>query len=163
MQDYADAKRRAVEAGYEWVELHFAHGYLGSEFFSPIQPAHRPYGGSRKTAHDSTSRFSTLSAHSPRGIPLTMRLGIDDLNPGGAGRGVDHGMGWMKEHGLDLADVSIGVNTYQMQGKNPLATRGYMVENANRVRDRSRYPGGHELEPGPTRICQQVSRPSSST
>ena len=33
-QDFVDAARRAREAGFEWIELHFAHGYLGQSFFS---------------------------------------------------------------------------------------------------------------------------------
>lgn len=33
-QDFVDAARRARDAGFEWIELHFAHGYLGQSFFS---------------------------------------------------------------------------------------------------------------------------------
>ena len=44
---YADAARRAEAAGFEWLEMHYAHGYLGASFFSPIAN-HRTdqYGGS---------------------------------------------------------------------------------------------------------------------
>ena len=44
---YAQAARRALEAGFEWLEMHFAHGYLGASFFSPLanRRTHR-YGGS---------------------------------------------------------------------------------------------------------------------
>ena len=44
---YAAAAVRALEAGYEWLELHFAHGYLGSSFFSPLaNQRDDEYGGS---------------------------------------------------------------------------------------------------------------------
>src|ERR1700710_2752535 len=33
-QDFVDAAKRARDAGFEWLELHFAHGYLGQSFFS---------------------------------------------------------------------------------------------------------------------------------
>jgi 2,4-dienoyl-CoA reductase-like NADH-dependent reductase (Old Yellow Enzyme family) len=41
------AALRALEAGYEWLELHFAHGYLAHSFYSPLAN-HRTdeYGGS---------------------------------------------------------------------------------------------------------------------
>ena len=32
-QAYADAARRALDAGYKWLEMHYAHGYLGASFF----------------------------------------------------------------------------------------------------------------------------------
>lgn len=44
--DFVAATRRAVEAGFEWLELHFAHGYLAQSFFS-VHANHRTdeYGG----------------------------------------------------------------------------------------------------------------------
>lgn len=63
-----------------------------------------------------------------------MRLGSDDLNPDGAV--LDEAVtaiGWMKEHGLDLADLSLGFNTEAMQS-NPFNDPAFMVERANRVR-----------------------------
>ena len=44
---FAYAARRAEAAGFEWLEMHYAHGYLGASFFSPIAN-HRTdqYGGS---------------------------------------------------------------------------------------------------------------------
>ncbi|MFL5288730.1 MAG: NADH:flavin oxidoreductase/NADH oxidase, partial [Rhodopila sp.] len=35
-RSYARAAQRALDAGFEWLELHFAHGYLGASFFSPL-------------------------------------------------------------------------------------------------------------------------------
>ena len=33
--DFVAAAQRALNAGFEWLELHYAHGYLASSFFSP--------------------------------------------------------------------------------------------------------------------------------
>ena len=80
---WADAARRAAEAGYRWMGLHFAHGYLGSSFFSPISNRRTDaYGGSL----ENRARFLLEALDAVRGAwpeeyPLTMRLGADDLHP----------------------------------------------------------------------------------
>ena len=46
-QAYAEAARRALAAGFEWLEMHSAHGYLGASFFSPLANQRTDaYGGS---------------------------------------------------------------------------------------------------------------------
>ena len=41
------AAERARDLGFEWLQLHFAHGYLAQEFFSPIANQRTDeYGGS---------------------------------------------------------------------------------------------------------------------
>lgn len=111
---YVRAAERALDAGYEWLELHFAHGYLGASFFSPLANQRcDEYGGSL----ENRSRFliealDAVRAVWPERLPLTARLGSDDFNP----KGVTFddavtAIGWMKEHGLDLVDLSRGGNT----------------------------------------------------
>jgi len=111
---YADAARRALDAGYEWLEMHFAHGYLGASFFSPLANQRTDeYGGSvRNRARFLLEALDAVREVWPERLPLTMRLGADDFNP--AGTQFDdsvEAIGWMKEHGLDLADISFGMNT----------------------------------------------------
>src|SRR5690606_10244197 len=44
---FADSARRALEAGYEWLEIHAAHGYLLHSFLSPLSNTRTDeYGGS---------------------------------------------------------------------------------------------------------------------
>jgi len=136
-RSYADAARRAAEAGYQWVQLHFAHGYLASSFFSPLAN-HRTdeYGGSlRNRARFLLDALDAVREVWPEDLPLTMRLGSDDMHPEGVQ--FDESLeviGWMKEHGLDLADVSLGVNTDEMVGEAPWVIPGLFVERAARVR-----------------------------
>ncbi|MGQ0632513.1 MAG: NADH:flavin oxidoreductase/NADH oxidase [Sporichthyaceae bacterium] len=114
---YADAARRAAEAGYEWLELHFAHGYLAASFLSPLAN-HRTdaYGGSlQNRSRFLLEAFDAVRAVWPERLPLTMRLGSDDFHPGGIQFSEAMTViGWLVERGLDLADISLGGNTDEM-------------------------------------------------
>lgn len=81
--DYAAAARYAQEAGFDFVEVHGAHGYLPSNFLSP-QHNHRDdaYGGSL----EGRARFSVEVARAIIGasdLPLVWRLNGTDAEPGG--------------------------------------------------------------------------------
>src|SRR3546814_13707338 len=77
-QDYVAAARRALAAGFDWLELHFAHGYLAQSFLSPhSNQRDDEYGGSL----ENRSRFliETLDAVRavwPENRPPTLRLGV---------------------------------------------------------------------------------------
>jgi len=135
-RSYADAAVRARDAGYQWLELHFAHGYLGASFFSPLANQRTDqYGGSvANRARFLLEALDAVRAVWPEHCPLTMRLGCDDLHPQGT-QFEDSllAIRMMKEHGLDLADLSLGFNTDQMVNP-PMNQAGFMVERAHRVR-----------------------------
>ncbi|KYF79537.1 NADH:flavin oxidoreductase [Sorangium cellulosum] len=106
---FASAARRASEAGYEWLELHFAHGYLANSFLSPLSNARTDeYGGS----FENRSRFlvETLEAVRdawPERLPLTVRLSVTDWLEGGTT--IEDSIELtkrLKSSGLDLLDVS---------------------------------------------------------
>ncbi|HEY1630897.1 MAG TPA: NADH:flavin oxidoreductase/NADH oxidase [Rhizomicrobium sp.] len=117
--DFVAAAKRALAAGFEWLELHFAHGYLAQSFFSPIAN-HRTdeYGGS----FDNRIRFiletfTAVRAVWPERLPLTVRLGISDFLP--ASQTVEESIDLVKRLralGLDLVDVSVGFNTPDVSG-----------------------------------------------
>ncbi len=82
---FAAAARRADAAGFDVVEIHGAHGYLISQFLSPIAN-HRTdqYGGSR----ENRMRFAlevteAVRAAWPAEKPLFMRISATDGSPGG--------------------------------------------------------------------------------
>jgi 2,4-dienoyl-CoA reductase-like NADH-dependent reductase (Old Yellow Enzyme family) len=133
---YADAARRALDAGYKWLEMHYAHGYLGASFLSPLANQRTDqYGGSlANRARFHLEALDAVRAVWPEKYPLTMRLGSDDLNP--AGTQFEDSIAaikMMKEHGLDLADLSLGFNTDEMINP-PFGEVGFMVGRASRVR-----------------------------
>jgi 2,4-dienoyl-CoA reductase-like NADH-dependent reductase (Old Yellow Enzyme family) len=157
---YAEAARRALEAGYEWLELHFAHGYLGSSFFSPI--ANRrgdAYGGSLENrVRYHLEAIDAVRAVWPERLPLTMRLGSDDLHPDGVR--FDESI-WavreMKAHGLDLADLSVGMNTDAMVDP-PFARQAFMVERAERLRREVGIPVATSWNLGEPAMADRVIR-----
>lgn len=143
-QKYADAARRAADAGYQWLELHFAHGYLAASFFSPLaNQRDDEYGGSvRNRARFLLEAIDAVREVWPEEYPLTMRLGSDDLHPDGV-QFEDSiiAIGWMKERGLDFADLSIGFNTDEMVDP-PFGEAGFMLDRASRVREEVGIPVG---------------------
>ena len=111
-QDFVDAALRAREVGFEWLELHFAHGYLGQSFFS-FHSNQRDdiYGGSL----ENRSRFllETLKAVRevwPEHLPLTIRFGVIEFD----GRDEEtllESIGLVrqfKDAGMDMISVSMG-------------------------------------------------------
>jgi 2,4-dienoyl-CoA reductase-like NADH-dependent reductase (Old Yellow Enzyme family) len=111
--DFVAAAKRALAAGFEWLELHFAHGYLAQSFFSPIANKRTDeYGGS----FENRSRFlaDTLIAVRrvwPEQYPLTIRLGVSDFTKDS--QPLEESIQLVKTfkyNGLDLIDVSLGFN-----------------------------------------------------
>ncbi len=113
--DFAAAAVRARAAGFEWLELHFAHGYLAQSFFS-VHANQRTdqYGGNL----ENRSRFllETLAAVRsvwPENLPLTARFGVIEYD----GRDEEtlaesiQLTRQMHSNGLDFLNVSIGFST----------------------------------------------------
>ena len=117
--DFVAAAKRALAVGFEWLELHFAHGYLAQSFFSPIANKRTDeYGGS----FENRARFliETLSAVReiwPEKYPLTIRLGVSDFTKDS--QPMEESIQLVKsfkERGLDLIDVSLGFNSPDVSG-----------------------------------------------
>lgn len=157
---YADTAKRAIDAGFEWFELHFAHGYLGASFFSPLANQRTDeYGGSlenRLRFH--LEALDAVRAVLPERYPLTMRLGCDDLHPQGT-QFEDSvvAVGMMKEHGLDFADLSIGFNTDDMNPI-PFSDLAFMAERATRIRHEVGIPVAASWNLGLPKIADQLIR-----
>ena len=159
-QAYADAARRAVDAGFEWLELHFAHGYLGSSFFSPLANTRTDkYGGSLENrVRFHLEALDAVRAVWPERLPLTVRLGSDDLHDDGVQfDDAVAAIGLMKGHGVDLADLSLGFNTPDMR-ENPLNQMAFMVERGARVRREIGIPVAVSWNLGLPAVADQMIR-----
>ena len=105
---------RARDAGFEWLELHMAHGYLAQNFFSPLSNKRTDaFGGSAvNRARFLLETFSAVRKIWPEDRPLTVRFGAIDF--AGDDERIESEIAAllkeMKSAGLDLLDVSGGFN-----------------------------------------------------
>ncbi|MFJ5144946.1 NADH:flavin oxidoreductase/NADH oxidase [Curtobacterium sp. NPDC088465] len=131
---FAAAARRAVEAGFDLVELHAAHGYLLHQFLSPLSN-HRTdaYGGSLENrARALLETIDAVRAEVGEGFPVVVRFSATDWVDGGLTvEDTVQVARWAAEHGADLADVSTGGNV----AKAPIPVGpGYQVPFAETVK-----------------------------
>jgi 2,4-dienoyl-CoA reductase-like NADH-dependent reductase (Old Yellow Enzyme family) len=108
---FAKATRRAVEAGFDVVELHGAHGYLLHEFLSPLSNRRADqYGGSfENRIRLMVELVDAVRAELPVELPLLVRISATDWAEGGWD--IDQSVALakvLKEHKVDLVDVSSG-------------------------------------------------------
>ncbi|MEV6639861.1 NADH:flavin oxidoreductase/NADH oxidase [Amycolatopsis sp. NPDC051371] len=129
---FAEAARRAIGAGFDLLELHFAHGYLVHQFLSPLSNTRTDrYGGD----FEGRTRLALEIADAVRAttdVPLFARLSATDWTDDGWT--LDESVRLAKllaERGIDLIDTSSGGNT-----PNPdiPVGPGYQVPFAERIR-----------------------------
>ncbi|HEY8372026.1 MAG TPA: NADH:flavin oxidoreductase/NADH oxidase [Pseudonocardiaceae bacterium] len=140
--DFRDATRRALEAGFDVVEVHAAHGYLLHQFLSPLSNQRTDrYGGS----FDNRVRLLLEVVDAVREVwpedrPLLVRVSATDWVEGGWDPDQTVALArLLAERGVDLLDCSSG-------GTVPDAVipvePGYQVPFAQRVRQETALPTG---------------------
>ena len=134
VQAFGDAARRALNAGFDVVEIHAAHGYLVHEFLSPLSNHRKDaYGGT----FDNRVRFclevvDAVRREWPESRPLFVRISCTDWTEGGWD--IDQAVELsrrLKIHGVDLVDCSSGGNV--ATATIPIGP-GYQVPFAERIR-----------------------------
>jgi len=136
---FAEAARRVQQANFDAVELHSAHGYLGTQFLSPITNTRKDeYGGSL----ENRARFILETVKKVREkvgpqFPVFVRLGTTDGIPGGF---EPHDAAivaeMLQDAGVALIDVSGGF----MGSRPPGAPPGYFVANASVIKKKVGIP-----------------------
>jgi anthraniloyl-CoA monooxygenase len=132
--EYVTATGLAVDAGFDLLELHMAHGYLLSSFLSPVSNRRTDrYGGSLENrARFPLEVFDAVRAAWPAERPLSVRISATDWVPQGFER--DDAVAFaamLKEHGCDLVDVSTGQTTPDAK---PAYGRSYQTPYADAIR-----------------------------
>ena len=136
---FASAARRVVDAGFDMVHLHGAHGYLLSAFLSPYSNKRTDkYGGSLVNR----ARFPLEVLAAVRGVvgrsfPVGYRLTADEYIAGGLTvRDTIEFSKMLAEAGIDLIDVSGGIyESGSMIIQGPEAPKGGFVKNAASIKN----------------------------
>ncbi|QCB48028.1 bifunctional salicylyl-CoA 5-hydroxylase/oxidoreductase [Hydrogenophaga sp. PAMC20947] len=126
---------RAEAAGFDWLELHCAHGYLLSAFICPLTNLREDaYGGSLENrCRYPLEVFSAMRAVWPPGKPMSVRISAHDWAPGG--NTPDDGVAIARLFqlaGCDVIDVSSGQTTREAK---PVYGRMYQTPFADRIRN----------------------------
>ena len=113
--DFVAAAKRALAAGFKWLELHFAHGYLAQSFFSVhANQRQDAYGGSAENrARFLLETLQAVRAVWPEHLPLTARFGVIEFD-GRDEETLQEAIALtrnFKRDGLDLLNVSMGFST----------------------------------------------------
>ncbi len=139
IEAFKDAARRAVQAQFDIIEIHAAHGYLINQFLSPLSN-HRTdeYGGNKENRYRFLSEIISAIKTVWNG-PLFVRISADEYNE--KGNQIDDFIYFsqqMKAQGVDLIDVSTGgviqahINVYP----------GYQIRHAEQIKQAVNIPTG---------------------
>ena len=137
---FASAARRAIEAGFDVLEIHGAHGYLLHQFLSPLSNLRDDdHGGSLENRARLLLRVvEAVREAAGDDVPLFVRISATDHADGGFTPDEAATVGaWATDRGADLIDVSSGgLVAHQQISVFP----GYQVPLAETVRQGGRIP-----------------------
>ncbi|GAA3205879.1 NADH:flavin oxidoreductase/NADH oxidase [Microbacterium terregens] len=133
VDDFAAAARRAVEAGFQVLEIHAAHGYLLHQFLSPLSNVRTDeYGGSLQNRARLLLRIVETVRDAAPDAPLFVRFSASDWAEGGWNvEDTSTVARWATERGADFFDVSSGG---LVAHQNVLTGPGYQVGFAAHIR-----------------------------
>ena len=131
--DFVRAARAALDAGFDWLELHCAHGYLLSSFLSPLTNLRGDeYGGSL----ENRCRFPLRVLRAIRAVwdlPLSVRISAHDWVDGGITPDDAVAMARLfRQAGADMIDCSSGQVSKR---ERPVYGRMFQTPFADRVRN----------------------------
>lgn len=110
---FKESALRSIEAEFDVIEIHAAHGYLISQFLSPLSNIRTDeYGGSLENRSKILLEIvEAVKAVLPSHVPLLVRISATEYAENGWSL---NDSVWLskklKEHGVDLIDVSSGGN-----------------------------------------------------
>lgn len=138
--DHVAAARRADEAGFDLLELHFAHGYLVSSFLSPVSNRRTDaYGGDlANRARLGLRILDAVREVWPADKPVSVRISATDWVDGGFDGDDAVALATMlRAHGADIVDVSTGQTSVEAK---PAYGRLYQTPFADRIRQETGVP-----------------------
>jgi 2,4-dienoyl-CoA reductase-like NADH-dependent reductase (Old Yellow Enzyme family) len=142
VQAFQHAARRALQAGFDVLEIHAAHGYLLHEFLSPLSNRRTDeYGGSLENrARLLVEVVDAVREVWPLDLPLFVRISTTDWAPDGWNLESSIALVKMlKPRGVDLIDVSSGG---LVPGVTIPVGPGYQTPFAEEIRKQAQIPTG---------------------
>ncbi|WP_309067814.1 NADH:flavin oxidoreductase/NADH oxidase [Microbacterium sp.] len=140
IEAFRAAARRALDAGFDVLEVHAAHGYLLHEFLSPLSNQRTDeWGGSLENrARIVLDIVRAMRAEAGEAVPVLVRFSASDAAPGGLEPDdVARVARWALDAGADLFDISsAGLVAHQQLSVGP----GYQVPFAARIREVGEVP-----------------------
>ena len=133
-EEFVQAAQRGADAGFDWLELHCAHGYLLSSFLSPLTNRRTDaYGGDLAArAKFPLEVFAAVRAVWPAGLPISVRISAHDWTAGGNTDEQAVAIAALfRDAGADLIDVSAG---QVVKRERPVYGRMWQTPFADRVR-----------------------------
>ncbi|MHC4853394.1 MAG: oxidoreductase, partial [Planctomycetota bacterium] len=139
---FVRSTRMAIDAGFDLIELHMAHGYLLSSFLSPLSNKRTDeYGGSLENRMRYPMEvFAAVRAVWPQEQPMSVRISATDWMPAAEGLTGDDAVviaRTLRELGCDIVDVSSAGNSPESE---PQYGRMYQVPFAERIRTEAGIP-----------------------
>jgi anthraniloyl-CoA monooxygenase len=134
ISDYVRATRLAIEAGFDMLEIHMAHGYLLASFISPLTNRRGDaYGGPLENRmRFPLEVFDAVRAVWPQERPMSVRISAVDWYPGGHGPEDAVGVARiLRSHDCDIIDVSAGQT---VPDQRPVYGRLFQTPFADRIR-----------------------------
>ena len=140
VEAFAEASKRAKQAGFDMITLHFAHGYLISHFISPKTNRRKDeYGGNHENRFRLAQEILQRCRESVgRDFPIVVRINCDDCTEGGQDlEGAKIVARLCEKNGADALDISCGgpVADQSMGDTSSAAPRGVLVEPARAIRE----------------------------
>ncbi|KAF9479776.1 FMN-linked oxidoreductase [Pholiota conissans] len=130
---FVDAAKRSIEAGFDVIEIHSAHGYLLHEFLSPLSNKRNDeYGGSWENRVRLVVEIADgIRSVIPESMPLFLRISgsdwVEETLPNEASWRVEDTARLapiLYAHGVDLIDISSGGNSSKQKIGGPLLVGG---------------------------------------
>ncbi len=138
-QDFVNSAQMAARAGFDWLELHCAHGYLLSAFITPVTNKRTDlYGGSLENRlRFPLEVFAAVRAAWPSQRPMSVRLSANDwIGPAGIEptQAVQIAAAFIQA-GADVIDVSAGQTTLAAK---PVYGRLFQTPFSDRIRNEAK-------------------------
>lgn len=140
LAEFVAATKRGILAGFDWLELHCAHGYLLSSFISPLTNQRKDeFGGSLENrCRFPLEVFKAMREVWPAEKPMSVRISANDWVPGGLTPEDATEVARLFCHaGADMMDCSSGQVS---RAEKPVYGRMFQVPFSDRIRNEVRIP-----------------------